>query len=522
MCLIKGLVSSMYNLKISTRLAIFSGFFSLLLVLIGSIGLWSVYINNLSLKTVYEDRVIPLIQLGSINSLLIENRLVATEMRFEQNKETLKAHGIEVSDNIKKINFIWAAYKSTYLTPEEEKLASSFEANYKKLSEKFLLPVEDVLNKGNFVELQSLFLAQDKSVHSATDIDIHDLINLQKDVARDEYETAVARYKKNFVLSLGFVLIGLAIATVFGISLIRGIASSLKKAIHISKSVASGDLSQKIEIKGNDEITQVLRALVDMQDSLRNVVLDVRENAESVASASAQIAQGNSDLASRTERQASSLEETSSSMQQVIMGITQNSINAQQADQLSKDASVVATQGGQSVENVVETMRDINQSSQRISDIIGVIDSIAFQTNILALNASVEAARAGEQGRGFAVVASEVRNLAVRSADAAKEIKDLITANVARVGLGTQQVDEAGSTMQEVVNSIRRVTQIMDEITTVGVQQNSGVQHVGDVLVHMDQSTQQNAALVEEMAAAASSLRDQAQRLVGAVGIFKV
>ncbi|MDO9031969.1 MAG: methyl-accepting chemotaxis protein [Hydrogenophaga sp.] len=304
------------------------------------------------------------------------------------------------------------------------------------------------------------------------------------------------------------------------------VASLLRRRVALTQAVAErvrdGDLTTSVNDDARDEFTPLLAAMKDMQTSLTRVVSEVRQGADSVATASAQIAQGNSDLSSRTEQQASALEETSASMEQMGSTASQNADNARQASQLAASASTVAVQGGEVVNQVVQTMKDINDSSKKISDIIGVIDGIAFQTNILALNAAVEAARAGEQGRGFAVVAGEVRNLAQRSAEAAKEIKGLISASVERVDQGTALVDRAGSTMQEIVSSIRRVTDIVGEISSASSEQNAGVNQVSQAVSQLDQATQQNAALVEESAAAASSLQQQAQQLVQAVGVFRL
>jgi methyl-accepting chemotaxis protein len=289
----------------------------------------------------------------------------------------------------------------------------------------------------------------------------------------------------------------------------------------LANAIADADLSSAIAVRPGDT-TSVVAAMARMQQALTTIVGSVRGNADSVSTASAEIAQGNNDLSSRTEQQASALEETAASMEQLGATVRQNADNARQANQLALSASTVAVQGGEVVGLVVETMKGINDSSRRISDIIQVIDGIAFQTNILALNAAVEAARAGEQGRGFAVVASEVRSLAGRSADAAKEIKSLINASVERVEHGTTLVDQAGSTMTEVVGSIRRVTDIMGEISAASNEQSLGVSQIGEAVTQMDQVTQQNAALVEEMAAAASSLKSQAQDLVQTVSVFKL
>ncbi len=302
----------------------------------------------------------------------------------------------------------------------------------------------------------------------------------------------------------------------------RSVTVPVQQAVSLAQSIADGDLGRTIQVTGKDELAQLLGNLENMRARLASVVSNVRQGSESVATASAEIAQGNNDLSARTEQQASALEETAASMEELGSTVKQNADAARQANQLAQSASTVAVQGGEVVAQVVDTMKGINEASRKIADIISVIDGIAFQTNILALNAAVEAARAGEQGRGFAVVASEVRSLAGRSAEAAKEIKSLIGASVERVEQGTALVDKAGATMTEVVGSIRRVTDIMGEISAASSEQSLGVQQVGEAVTQMDQATQQNAALVEEMAAAASSLKSQANDLVQVVAAFKL
>jgi methyl-accepting chemotaxis protein len=314
------------------------------------------------------------------------------------------------------------------------------------------------------------------------------------------------------------IILGLVIAR----TLSQFIARGVRHAADVAGKVAQGDLSSHITIPGRDEIGQLLSSLHDMQSGLAQVVARVRGGAESVATASAEIAQGDLNLSARTESQASALEETAASMEELGSTVRQNADNAKQANQLAQSASTVAIQGGEVVAQVVDTMKGINDSSRKINDIISVIDGIAFQTNILALNAAVEAARAGEQGRGFAVVASEVRSLAGRSAEAAKEIKTLITDSVQRVEQGTALVDQAGTTMSEVVSSIRRVTDIMGEISSASSEQSAGVAQIAEAVTQMDQTTQQNAALVEEIAAAASSLKNQAEDLVNTVAVFRL
>nr|WP_304622829.1 methyl-accepting chemotaxis protein [Pelomonas sp. P8] len=321
----------------------------------------------------------------------------------------------------------------------------------------------------------------------------------------------------------GLALCGLAVA--LGVLLTRSLFAQLGAepglAVAVAERVARGDLSVNVSIKSGDT-SSLMANLAKMQVNLAQVVANVRQNSESVATASAQIAQGNQDLSSRTEQQASALQQTAATMEELGTTVRHNADSAQQANQLAQSASAVAAEGGQVVGKVVTTMQGITDSSRKIGDIIGVIDGIAFQTNILALNAAVEAARAGEQGRGFAVVASEVRSLAQRSAEAAKEIKTLIGRSVEQVEQGTLLVDQAGKTMGDIVGSIQRVSDIVAEITSASAEQSTGVQQVGEAVTAMDQATQQNAALVEESAAAAESLRSQAQQLVEAVAVFKL
>ena len=344
--------------------------------------------------------------------------------------------------------------------------------------------------------------------------------------ARDTLAEVQAHAESTAATSQVALGAGAAIAVVLGILFAglatRSITRPIRQAAGSAEAIAGGDLGQAIQVQGKDEAARLLQALSTMRENLARIVSNVRRSADSVATGSTEIANGNSDLSMRTEQQASALQETAASMEELSSTVKQNADNARQANQLAQSASTVAIKGGEVVAEVVETMRGINDSSKKISDIISVIDGIAFQTNILALNAAVEAARAGEQGRGFAVVASEVRSLASRSAEAAKEIKNLINDSVSRVEQGNTLVDQAGVTMNEVVSSIRRVTDIMGEISAASSEQSQGVAQVGEAITLMDQATQQNAALVEEMAAAASSLKTQAQQMVEAVSVFKL
>ncbi|MGE5526611.1 MAG: methyl-accepting chemotaxis protein [Rhodospirillaceae bacterium] len=346
------------------------------------------------------------------------------------------------------------------------------------------------------------------------------------DVALAQMDELLQRRVRAEWGKLGIVLGGIgaiiALAAALGLAIGRSVTRPLKEAVSLAEKVAAGDLTSNIQVNSSDEVGQLLHALRSMNDSLRNIAGEVRSGTESITAASKQLSAGNSDLSQRTEEQASSLEQTASSMEQLTSTVKQNADNAMQANQLAAGASDVAVQGGKVVGKVVETMSSINDSSRKIVDIIGVIDGIAFQTNILALNAAVEAARAGEQGRGFAVVAGEVRSLAQRSAAAAKEIKDLITDSVSKVEAGSALVDQAGKTMDAVVSSVQRVTDIIAEIAAASREQTEGIEQVNQAIAQMDEVTQQNAALVEEAAAAAESMEEQAQRLADAVAVFKV
>ncbi|AHC47655.1 methyl-accepting chemotaxis protein [Achromobacter xylosoxidans] len=323
---------------------------------------------------------------------------------------------------------------------------------------------------------------------------------------------------------LNLILSGLAVVLggLFAWRVSKSITAPLAQAVSVAETVARGDLGQPILAVTRDETGRLLRALHDMQDKLAGAVRTIRAGSETISSAAGQIAAGNTDLSSRTEEQAASLEETAASMEELASTVKQNADNARQANQLAASASEVAQRGGAVVSAVVSTMGDISASSRKISEIVSVIDGIAFQTNILALNAAVEAARAGEQGKGFAVVAGEVRSLAQRSAQAAREVKTLIEASVSKVAEGAGQAENAGTTMQEVVASVKRVTDIMGEIAAASQEQASGIEQVNRAVSQMDEVTQQNAALVEEAAAAAGSMQDQAHALVRAVGVFRL
>ncbi len=351
---------------------------------------------------------------------------------------------------------------------------------------------------------------------------LDDLVEFEKKLAQDSYESAAAASRTASFLLLAILLVAVCASGIAALLMSRAIVRPLQQAIRVAEQIASGDLSSDVRVRGRDETGDLLRALSDMTQNLRQLVGEVSGGAHMVADTSAQIAQGNQDLSQRTEEQASTLEETASSMEELTSTVSLNAQNARQASQLAMGASDVARKGGQVVGQVVSTMAGISDSSRKIGDIIGVIDGIAFQTNILALNAAVEAARAGEQGRGFAVVAAEVRNLAQRSAAAAKEIKGLIGESVDKVDAGAKLVDNAGKTMDEIVSSVKKVSDLIAEIAAASEEQDAGIQQVNTAVTQMDQVVQQNASLVEEAAAATESMKSQAASLLQMVARFKL
>ncbi|MCW2905120.1 MAG: chemotaxis protein [Streptosporangiaceae bacterium] len=380
-------------------------------------------------------------------------------------------------------------------------------------------------NEGNKDLAVSILFGEMRSAQKAYFDTLAALINYQTDMMDATYKAAEETYQNArmtmIILGILALVLGASSAFIITRTLLKQLGGEPDYAAAIAGKIAAGDLSVSIQTKENDK-TSLLYAMKTMRDSLVRIVAEVRAGTDTIAISSSEIAAGNHDLSSRTEQQASSLEETASSMEELTSTVKQNADNARQANQLAEAASGVAVKGGKVVTQVVDTMGSINESARKIVDIIGVIDGIAFQTNILALNAAVEAARAGEQGRGFAVVASEVRNLAQRSAAAAKEIKTLIGDSVEKVDAGSKLVGVAGSTMEEIVDSVKRVTDIMAEITAATQEQSAGIEQVNQAIGQMDQVTQQNAALVEQAAAASESMQDQASNLAQVVSVFKL
>ncbi|WP_269307988.1 methyl-accepting chemotaxis protein [Oxalobacter vibrioformis] len=518
------------NIKIRTRLLLILFLLSLILVVIGGLGVYNMHRIKLNFRAVYDDRLVPTGQLAKINDLMQENirQLQLAGMhdpRLPESKlhdHPIALHTDKVEQSIKTISGLWETYKTTTLTPEEKELAAQYEEKRAFFVKEGLLGAKDFFQNGEFATGNMHLITVTIPAFTAAKETAEKLLQLQLDVAQASYLESERDYNLNLIISASSIIAGLLLSWVFGVFLIRSIGQSLAQANRIAHSIAGGDLTSRVDIVRQDEIGDLLVSLKHMQNSLISVVGQIHQSADTIATASSQIAAGNQDLSSRTEEQASALEETASSMEELTSTVRQNGDNARQANQLATQAADVATKGGEAAGLVANTMKEIEDSSRKIVDIISVIDGIAFQTNILALNAAVEAARAGEQGRGFAVVATEVRSLAQRSATAAREIKNLIDDSVDKVSTGTELVNNAVTTMLEIGESIRRVNDIMNEITMATQEQVQGIEQVNQAVTEMDTVSQQNAALVEEAAAAAESLQDQARALVGVVSIFNV
>jgi len=512
----------MKNLKIGQRLG---AAFAAILVLLASIsflGLNGIGKTFESVRSMYDDSVIPLSDLSKVEWLAMRNRILAMDTIMNPDPANVAKRSAEQLKNSDALDKSWKAYTTTNLTDAEKDLVKVFEPAVNEYRMQGLAPIRDAMTAGKTDEALEIYKKHLSPLAPKVFDTLAQLKEIQVKLAKEQYDrsTGINKSVTNLTLIVAAIaiLIGAFLAWLITVSITR----PMDQAVQVAQSVASGDLTAEITVRSTDETGVLMQALKDMTESLVHIVGEVRAGTDTINGAAADIAQGNQDLSSRTESQAGALEETASSMEELTSTVKQNADNARQANKLAQQATDVAVKGGRVVSQVVDTMAAINESSKKIVDIISVIDGIAFQTNILALNAAVEAARAGEQGRGFAVVASEVRNLAHRSAAAAKEIKQLIGDSVEKVEAGSRQVNEAGSTMGDVVRSIQQVTDIMVEITAASQEQSQGIDQINTAIVAMDNVTQQNAALVEEAAAAAGSMLDQSRNLIKTVDVFKI
>ena len=510
------------KMTLNRRLAGMMVILTILAISIGLLGLYGMRKSDEGLKSVYQNRTVALEQISRIEALIVENQLSLAEALQDSMVVTINAKSVLINKNMDEINKTWAIYMASEMSPAERALAEKFASERNAMLNDGVLLAMKTMRDGDLATANDIQTKVEKMAPGVRS-SVSALRTIQVDGAQGEYEQSRQRTTALSGIMTLVIIVGAMVAVLLGRILIKSVYRQLggepEYASSIVHSIAEGNLAINIMTEPKDQHS-LLFAMKTMQRKLAQTVGNIRESTITIAMATQEILDGNIELSSRTEKQAGALEETAASMTLLTSSVHQNADHAAQANALSNVAAEVALKGSAAVVQVVDSMRAIDQSSRKISDIISVIDGIAFQTNILALNAAVEAARAGEQGRGFAVVATEVRDLAQRSASAAKEIKQLITNSVNEVSVGTAIVEQAGITMEEIVSSVRRVTDIMAGISLSSREQHAGISQVNEAVLGMDQATQKNAMLVEEATSASDLLKDQAAMLARLVNVF--
>jgi methyl-accepting chemotaxis protein len=510
-----------FNITVKAKLFATLALAGIVMVAVGVLGLSGTKNSNGHLDALFSNRFEPTGWVGTIESYEREVLEKAEDAVIRQDAASVKVASGMLADRTAKVQELLRKLEATELTDKERALVMEFAGHGNDVIG-FLQEALQAAQAGTFDKAESALIERARPSYEKLNGSGDSLLEVQIKVGQQMREDAEKAFKRNSAIIVAAIAIGLGLAALLSFLLLRSILGALSAAVSIADRIASGELGNDVRIGSQDELGSLLDSLRRMDSKLVEIVGEVRGSADAVGSAARQLSHGNDDLSQRTQEQAAALEETASSMEQMTATVKQNADNARQANQLAVGAREQAERGGAVVHRAISAMGEINTSSRKISDIIGVIDEIAFQTNLLALNAAVEAARAGEQGRGFAVVAGEVRNLASRSANAAKEIKSLIEDSVSRVDTGSVLVESAGETMNDIVNAVTRVTDIMGEIASASDEQSRGIDQVALAVSEMDRVTQQNAALVQESAAAAAALEDQASRLKMAVSAFRL
>lgn len=518
------------SLTIKARLILLIAFLIALIAVVGGFGIRGMTAMDGAIETIYEDRLVPVQQLTRIDELMRDSIIELNQISLTHeitsgepaNSANRQSYLDTVAANTETMEQLWSAYMATFLTPREAELAERYTNQRRTFFQQGMAPAIAFYEAGSIDRATTHMVEVARPAFISANQTLRNLIDLQSEVARAEYASAESTFSFMRFLTAAMIILALIVGSLSGWRLIRAITQPLGRMIGYFKAIAAGNLNNHIEIERRDEISLALESLSEMQVQQRELVARIQHSAQAIHTASGEISSGNHDLSQRTEEQAASLQETATSMEQVAATVKQNADNTRQANELVRSARQLADNGGEKTAQAMGKMHELEESAAKISSIISVIDSIAFQTNILALNASVEAARAGEQGRGFAVVASEVRNLAQRCATAAKEIQTLVTLDGALVKDGSTLVQQAGEAMEQVVGSVRQVSELMADINAASEEQSQAVEQVSVAVSQMDQVTQQNATLVEQSAAAASALKSQADLLADTVSAFRM